>query len=141
MEDTYTIAINCMKAVIYIFSVLFALVVVVMVCNKTFIQERNDIGIYKALGFTAVNLRIQFAVRFFVVALAGSLLGSILSMYFSGRLLNTLLRNMGITSFAVQFTPITFFVPIMSICLCFLLFAYLAARKVKKVEARELVME
>lgn len=141
MEDTYTIAINCMKAVIYIFSVLFALVVVVMVCNKTFIQERNDIGIYKALGFTAVNLRIQFAVRFFVVALAGSLLGSILSIYFSGRLLNTLLRNMGITSFAVQFTPITFFVPIMSICLCFLLFAYLAARKVKKVEARELVME
>lgn len=141
MEDVYTIAINSIKAVIYSFSVLFALIVVVMVCTKTFVQEKNDIGIYKALGFTAINLRIQFAVRFFVVALAGSLLGSVFSMLLSGRLLNGMLRSTGITNFAVQFTAITFFMPVMLICICFFVFAYFASGKVRQVEVRELVVE
>ncbi len=134
LEDTYTIAINGMKAVIYIFSVLFALVVVMMVCTKTFIQEKRDIGIYKALGFTAVNLRLQFAIRFFLVALAGSLLGTVLSILFSGRLLSSLLRSMGITNFTVRFT-------VALICVCFFLFAFFASGKVKRVEVRELVTE
>lgn len=141
MEDTYTIAIDSMKAIIYAFSVLFALVVVIMVCNKTFLQEKNDIGIYKALGFTAANLRIQFAFRFFIVSLAGALLGSVFSIFFTGRLLNGMLRGMGITSFVAQFTAVTFFVPVMIICVCFFLFAYFASGKVRTVEVRELVVE
>ena len=140
MEDTYTIAIDSMKAIIYAFSVLFALVVVIMVCNKTFLQEKN-IGIYKALGFTAANLRIQFALRFFIVSLAGALLGSAFSIFFTGRLLNGMLRGMGITSFVARFTAVTFFVPVMIICVCFFLFAYFASGKVRTVEVRELVVE
>lgn len=141
LEDTYTIAINGMKAVIYIFSVLFALVVVMMVCTKTFIQEKRDIGIYKALGFTAVNLRLQFAIRFFLVALAGSLLGTVLSILFSGRLLSSLLRSMGITNFTVRFTAVSLVIPVALICVCFFLFAFFASGKVKRVEVRELVTE
>lgn len=141
LNDTYTVAINAMKAVIYIISILFALVVVMMVCSKLFLQEKNDIGIYKALGFTAANLRLQFAVRFFIIAVAGSALGLLLSVFFSGTLLGSILWAMGVTSFAVRFTPLTLIMPVVLICGCFFLFAYLVSWKIKRIEVRELVAD
>lgn len=141
VDETYTIAINAMKAVIYIFSVLFALVVVGMICSKMFMQEKKDIGIYKALGFTSVHLRIQFAVRFLIVAGVGAVLGTLLCVLFSGRLLTSILWLIGITSFVVQFTAFTLVVPIVLICGCFFVFAYFVSGKIKRVEIRELVTE
>lgn len=141
IDSTYELAINAMKAVIYVFSVIFALVVVHMVCSKAFIQERTDIGIYKAMGFTSRNLRMQFAMRFLIVSALGSVFGTVLSVLFSGKLLSVLLRSMGITHFAVDFTAFTFAAPIALICVCFFVFAYLVSRKIKKVSVRELVAE
>lgn len=92
IDNTYEVAINAMKAIIYTFSVVFALVVVMMVCTKTFLQERKDIGIYKALGFTTGKLRLQFAVRFLIISIIGSAIGSLLSTVLSGKLLSTLLK-------------------------------------------------
>lgn len=141
ISNTYNSAIIAMQAVIYIFSVIFALVVVHMVCSKTFLREKTDIGIYKSLGFTSANLRLQFAVRFLIVSIIGSVVGTVASVLFTGRILSLLLRGVGISSFAVEFTVFTFLVPVALICVCFFVFSYLAARKVKLVEVRELVVE
>lgn len=143
--DSFTglirLALDAMTAVIYTFSILFALVVVYMVCSKIFIKERIDIGIYKALGFSALSLRLQFAFRFLFVAGIGSILGTILAFLFSNRLLNSLLWAMGITNFVADFAYDTILIPILLICLSFFLFAYLVSGKIKRVEVRELVTE
>ena len=141
LDGIYTVAIDAMKAVIYIFSVLFALIVVHMVCTKAFLRERIDIGIYKSLGFTSGNLRRQFAVRFLIVALIGSLIGTILCAAFSGKLLSRLLRLIGVSNLVVAFTPATFLIPIALICICFFVFSYVASRRMKQVEIKELVAE
>lgn len=138
---TIRIALDAMTAVIYTFSILFALVVVYMVCSKLFIKERIDIGIYKSLGFTSRSLRLQFAFRFLIIAGVGSILGTILALLFSSRLLNSLLWAMGITNFVASFTYDTVLIPILLICLSFFLFAYLVSGRIKRVEVRELVME
>lgn len=144
-SDSFTelirVALDAMTAVIYIFSILFALVVVYMICSKIFIKERIDIGIYKALGFTSLHLRLQFAFRFLIVAGIGSVLGTILALLFSNRLLNSLLWAMGITNLVADFTYDTVLIPILLICLSFFLFAYLVSGKIKRVEVRELVTE
>ncbi len=140
-DEMYNVAVNALKAVIYSFSVIFALVTVHMVCSKAFIREQADIGIYKAMGFTSGNLRLQFALRFLIVSVLGSVIGAGLSVLFSGRLLSALLRNIGITQLAVDFTPGTFIFPIAIICLCFFAFAYFVSRKIRKVAIRELVVE
>lgn len=141
LDDTFTIAINAMKAFIYIFSIVFALVVVVMVCKKTFLQEKIDIGIYKAVGFRVRRLRLQFAVRFLLIALIGAGIGSSLSLWLSGRVLTMMLWNIGVSNFRVAFTLMTFAVPIVLVCLCFFLFAYLIAGRVKTVNIKELITE
>lgn len=134
-------ALDAIKVVIYSFSIVFALVVVYMVCSKIFIKERIDIGIYKAMGFTAASLRLQFAFRFLIVAGSGSVLGVILSFLLSNRLLNSLLRLMGITNFESDFTIASILLPVLLLCLCFFLFAYLISGRIKRVAIRDLVTE
>lgn len=141
VDEMYQIAINAMTAVVYVFSIIFAVVVVHMVCAKAFLRERRDIGIFKAVGFSSGRLRLQFAVRFLIVAVLGSVIGSALAAAFSEDMLSSILRMMGISSFKVPFHIITFAIPVMMICVCFFVFAFAAARKIKKVEVKELVVE
>lgn len=141
VDDTINTAVKAMQAIIYSFSTLFSLIVVIMVCSKAFIQERTDIGIYKAVGFMPQNLKLQFAVRFFTVSVIGSVIGGFLSCFLSGKLLNILLRSIGVTSFNTNFVFSSFAIPILIISASFTLFSYIVSGKVKKVKIRELVAE
>ncbi|MGN0686871.1 MAG: FtsX-like permease family protein [Oscillospiraceae bacterium] len=133
----------CLILVIAVFSVsiIFSIVVINMICEKTFIRERCDIGILKALGFTAGGLRTQFAFRFAIIALIGSVIGGIASAFFTVPLLEALMRVVGLTKIEVNITPLTFILPAAAICASFFVFAYIAARKIRSVEVRELICE
>ena len=139
LDETYNIAIQGIQLIIYVFAVLFSLIVVHMVCSKAFVQERRDIGIYKAVGFTARRLRLQFAVRFFAAAVLGAGIGAVFSYVCSAEILRLLLKNIGMTSFVTSFSPLNFVLPLVLICVSFFVFAYLSSRRIQKVEIRELV--
>ncbi|MBR1390744.1 MAG: ABC transporter permease [Lachnospiraceae bacterium] len=139
--NIYDMAVNALKAVIYSFSVLFAFVVVVMVCKKCFQQEKTDLGIYQAVGFRIRRLRLQFAVRFLIMALISSVFGSVLSLLFSEKTLTLFLRKIGIASFPVAFSVSTFVLPVSLICICFFVFAYLVSRRIRTVDLKELITE
>nr|MDE7479098.1 FtsX-like permease family protein [Lachnospiraceae bacterium] len=59
----------------YIITVIFIFVVIIMSGSKILYREQKDLGIYKALGFSAAKLRITFALRFALVAVLGSVFG------------------------------------------------------------------
>lgn len=134
-------AIKAMRIIIYVFSVLFSLISVHMVCSKAFTQERTDIGIYKAVGFKTPGLRAQFAFRFLIVSVIGSAAGGILSYFFSGKMLEILLKRIGVTSFKTHVVFTSFAIPILIVCLSFLIFSYLVSGKIRNVKIRELVTE
>jgi ABC-type antimicrobial peptide transport system permease subunit len=139
--DLYAVARNAMTVIIYVISIVFSLVVVMMVCKKAFLQERRDIGIYKSLGFTSAKLRLQFAVRFLIVSIIGSAVGTVLSFFFTEKVLTMVFRLLGISSFNAQFTVMSFAVPVAIIAVSFFSFAYLASSRIKTVEIKELVIE
>ncbi|WP_310603591.1 ABC transporter permease [Anaerosporobacter sp.] len=141
MAELIEIALTSISAVIYVISIFFILVVVNMVCSKTFLKERQDIGIFKALGFAVKDLRLQFAIRFFIVSIIGSVIGVALSVLCSSELINQLMRQTGVTNFKTDYTIFTIAAPTTLVCLCFFVFSYIASRKVKSVVVRELVTE
>ena len=134
-------AVEAMRYLIYVFSVIFTLVVVSMICSKIFTQERRDLGIYKAVGFTSGKLRLLFAMRFLIVGIIGSAIGCALSFLFSNRALRMALRSVGVTNFLSNYSAETIVIPVVLLLISFFLFAYIVSRKVKKVEIRELVIE
>ena len=52
-----------------------------------------------------------------------------------------LLRMVGVTRIESSITFVTFIIPVALICLSFFLFSYIAARKTRTVEVRELISE
>lgn len=133
----------CLIIVIFVFSisVIFSAVVINMICSKSFVRERGDIGILKALGFTAGSLRKQFAFRFAIIAAIGSVIGGAASFFLTSPLLEALMKIVGLTQIEANITPLTFIIPAAVICASFFLFAYVAARKINNVEIRELIGE
>ncbi len=134
-------AVDVMRYTIYIFSIIFVLVVVSMICSKIFAQERKDLGIFKAIGFTSAKLRLMFAIRFLIVGVIGSAIGCALSLLFSTKALNKMLYSMGVTNFVSNYRPETVLIPLVLLLAGFFVFAFLVSKKVKKVQIRELVIE
>ena len=132
---------SVIQAVIYFFSALFALVAVRMVTSRTFLQEKKEIGIYKAMGFSSGSLRISFGIRFMTAAAIGIILGVIMSMQFSSKLLGLGLRLIGLSKVPSEFSAASVIVPVVILLMCFFVFAFLCSSKVKKVHPRELVAE
>ena len=140
-EDMIEVALDGINIFIYIISVIFTLVTVRMVCTRSFLRERTDIGIYKSLGFTVQQLRIQFSFRFFIVSVMGAAVGVIFCIFLCPTMMEALLRGIGITNFIMDYTLDVMILPVCMICFCFFLFAYMVSGKIKKVAVRELVSE
>ena len=136
-----TILMNSSIYTMYTVILIFAAVVVVMLCRRSFVRERTDIGIFKALGTTSGSLRRQFALRFAAVALAGSLLGGTLSALWARKMITFMLKIVGLTDLKAEISPMTFAFPAAAVCLCFFAFAYAVSGKIKSVDVRELITD
>lgn len=141
LSDLIDILLNTMIWAIFGVSIVFAAVVVSMLCAKAFARERTDIGILKSVGFTSRVLRLQFALRFTLVSAVGSAIGVIVSIFATRPMLSALMKTIGLVDFLTDFTPQAIILPAFAVCLSFFVFAYIAARKIKTVEVRELISE
>ena len=141
MDKTYEAAIQAMQLIVNVFSVLFALIVVIMFCHRMFLQEKTDIGILKAMGLTSIQLRLSFGLRFLMLAVSGAVPGVICSVLLSGKLLTAILKPMGITHLIISLRPATVLFPIGLICVSFFLFAFLVSHGIKKLSATVLIAE
>ena len=145
VKETYkgiiTVLMNSLMYAMYGVLLAFAAVIVGMVCKRSFIRERTDIGIYKSVGFTSGSLRMQFALRFTAVALIGAAAGGVISRLLSQPMLEYILRIVGLTSIEANKDPLGYIMPAAGIVLCFFTAAFISSRRVKSVEIRELVTE
>ena len=133
-----------MDIIAYVFygmSVIFAAVIVIMMTRTAFLRERIDLGIYKAMGMTSSVLRTQFALRFFVLSVTGSVLGGILSVLLTQPMLEFMLRAVGLTDFATGFDVSMLILPSVIVSFGIFAAAYLSSNKIKQIEVRELITE
>lgn len=138
---TITNALFGITALIYVLSGFFIAITVSLVCTKIFVKEKQDYGIFKAIGFTSVRLRGQFAIRFVICAFVGAVLGITLTAIFSEAILNAILQTFGMYNFSSSINAIALFIPIGFMMLVYFIFAYFVSGKMKKVTPRILISE
>ncbi len=139
--DSIVAAINGLMLLVYGISVVFVVIVIFLQCDKIFAKERKDYGIYKSLGFTSSNLRIQFALRFFFVSIISGLIGAILSIMSMNQCLEFMLSFMGISKFNGHITLIALLTPVIFMGIVFFAFSYLLSGRIKRVDPRILISE
>lgn len=134
-------AIKGIGALIYVIVVIFSMTTIFMVCQKVFIKETRDYGTYKSLGITSSVLRVQFAIRFAIVAIVGGLFGVILSMLSANALLGTMFNYIGVSRFESEIDIKSIAIPFIFIVALFFVSAYILSYKIKKVDTKILITE
>ncbi len=134
-------AVNALEILMYVIVVIFILVVISLTGSKILYKEQHDLGIYKSLGFSCVRLRITFAIRFMAVALVGSILGIVISIFITDPFTTILLKLCGISSFTSNPGLWQMLWPGIIVVVLFSVFAYIAAGRIKKVSPAILIKE
>lgn len=124
-------AMKLLMVFLYVMVILFVLVVTLLTTEKLLRAEEKDLSIYRAMGFSAGQLRGSFALRFGMIALLGSVLGTILGALFTDPLVAALMRMEGISNFASHPGIPALLLPGAVVTVLFVLFAYLAAGKIR----------
>ncbi len=134
-------AMSALEVFMYVIMMIFILVVTILTGSKLLYREQTDLGIYKSLGFSSRKLRISFACRFAITSAIGSMLGILLSAAVTDTLATRFLRLVGISEFVSHPSLIQLLMPGIVVMLLFWLFAYIEARKIKKVNPVLLIRE
>ena len=134
-------AMQALMIFLYAMVILFVLVVTLLTAGNLLQDEQRDLSIYRAMGFSSGQLRCSFALRFGMIALLGSTLGTILSAFLTNPLVAMLMRMEGISNFSSQPDIFTAALPGIVVIVLFLLFAYSAAGKIGKTSLASLAEE
>lgn len=135
------LATNGITVLIYVLGAIFVIITVSIVCGKIVLKEKRDYGIYKSLGFTSKKIRVQLALRFVVSAVIGSIIGIALNFIFSGYVFSLVFESFGIYNFENEFSILSVIIPIVFMAGIFALAAYIKSARVKRVDARVLIIE
>ena len=140
-DDPIMAALYGITILIYVLSGVFIAITVILVCAKIFAKEKQDYGIYKALGFTSAKLRRQFAARFVICAFAGAVLGIICTLLFADSMVSVILEMFGMYNFSSSLSLGAVIIPAVFMSVVYYLFSYMVSGKMKKVTPRVLINE
>lgn len=134
-------AMHALVMFMYVVVILFILIVTVMTGNKILFMEQKDYGIYKAVGLSSRMLQRIFALRFGLIAIIGSVIGTLLAFIFTDPIVASIMKLAGISNFTSSPSIEIIIFPAFIVSISFTFFAYLAARKIKRVELMILISE
>ena len=122
-------AMQALMIFLYTIVIFFVLLVTLLTAGKLLRAEQKDLSIYRTMGFSTGLLRRSFSLRFGMIALLGSILGTILSALLTDPLVAVLMRMEGISNFSSHPGVLTVLLPGIIVTALFLLFSWLAAGK------------
>ncbi|MCM1327081.1 MAG: hypothetical protein NC094_07175 [Bacteroidales bacterium] len=117
------------------------LVVILLTGSKLLIVEQKDLGIYKTLGFTTARLRVSFVLRFGIVSSVGAAAGILFSEILTDPLVAELLKMFGISNFSSHMTLSNSLLPAAAVIGLSVIFAWMAAGRIKRCRLVTLITE
>ncbi len=121
--------------------VILIFVITALTGSRLLIMEQKDMGVYRSFGFTAMQLRISFALRFGMVSLLGALIGVVCSAFLTDPLVAVLLRMFGISNFSSHPSIGNVLLPALVVITAFTVFAWIVAGKIRTGKLTALINE
>lgn len=141
MTSSVQSAIALASSLIYVLTFVLIACITVLLCAITIYREITDTGIFKALGFKTIELRLQFTFRFMLIAITGSLLGIALSLLLNEPLLGAMLSSAGIANLKPAWNFSTLGFPLLFIVAVTGITAFLCSARIKGIHPSSLISE
>lgn len=116
---------------LYVIAAVFILVSVALISGKLLQAETGNMAVYKSMGLSTVRLRRSFALRFLIVAAAGTAAGILLSALTADGMIGEVFRSFGIGDFHSGFSVMGTLLPFVLIPALFFLFAWAFSARLK----------
>lgn len=126
---------------LYVIAAVFILVSVALISGKLLQAETGNMAVYKSMGLSTVRLRRSFALRFLIVAAAGTAAGILLSALTADGMIGEVFRSFGIGDFHSGFSVMGTLLPFVLIPALFFLFARFFSARLKQVSIVTLITE
>lgn len=120
-SSIYISAVFAVMIVVLAITALVVILILYLVIKKMILKRKKELGIFKATGYTTLQLMTQIALSFIPIVIAGVSIGGILGCFYTNSMLTLLLSGAGIHN--VQF--IVNIPLIVVICSSLILLAYL----------------
>ena len=115
--------------------------ITLLIVKITVHSETHELGIYKALGFSSVRLRLQLAFRFLIITLFGGIIGAVAESLFGSKLFSLLMKGFGLSNIMIDFSLLYAAAAAAAIASIAIVSAIISSRNVRKVSAYALIRE
>jgi putative ABC transport system permease protein len=132
---------SSISTLIFVLTVILIGFIILLIMKITVYNESKEFGIYKAVGFSSLRLRLQLTLRFMLITLLGSIIGAALELLTGSQLFTMALKTIGIASFRINLDIMDVIIPILFIMAVSMLSAFITSRNTKKVSAYALINE
>ena len=129
------------STIILILTFLLIACITLLLCTITVYREITDTGIFKAIGFKAKELRLQFTLRFMFISVIGGAIGMALSLLFDARLIKTMFSLVGIADLKPIWNFYSVGFPFLFVVCVAGLTAFLCSARIKKISPSNLINE
>lgn len=116
-------------------------IVILLSGSKVLSFEQKNLAVYKSIGYTSGDLRVSFGIRYGMVAMAGTMAGTLISAFGAGSLLSLILGNFGIGDVRIRASVSRMVWTAGIIILFVFLFAVLSSGKIRRISVKELLQK
>ena len=138
---SYQDIVSAMGGAILVVTVSIIALVLYFVISGSIIRRRRELGIYKALGMTTVQLMNQFSVTFMVPVVIGAVLGSFVGARYTNVLMSEAMKQGGSMMPAMLVNPLWISAFSLILIAVSYLLAMLITARIRKISAYALVAE
>jgi len=137
---TFKSASAAMLGLMFIVSSLVILLTLYLLVKTLIINKQKDYGVFKAIGYSSGNLRLQTALSFMPTTILSVLVFSVLSYFYANPMMNIIMSSFGIikSDFNIPVIGVVI-VGIFLIVISFLI-ALLQTRRIRSLEAYNLLL-
>ena len=141
MLKTLSSAIMFASSIVFVLTFILIACITILLCTITVYREIHETGIFKAIGFKAIELRLQFTFRFMLIAVIGGATGIILSLLLNEKMIGAMLSSVGIANLKPiwNFSSIGF--PLIFVVCVTGITAFFSSAKIKKISPSSLINE
>ena len=140
-QEMYSESTSLIVVVIFVLTTLIALFVLYIIINNTLVQRKQELGIYKALGYSNGQLMVQMIGSFFPASVLAVLLSSVLGMIYVPQIDCFIFQSIGAmkNNMEVSFSFLMIF-SIIQILVNLIISVFLT-KSIKKISAYALIKE
>jgi putative ABC transport system permease protein len=139
--STIQSAISLASTVVFSLTFLLIACITILLCSITIYREVIDTGIFKAIGFKAMDLRLQFTLRFILIAILGGIIGTAFGILFDERLIHIMLSSVGIANLKPVWNFSSIGLPILFVVCVTGITAFLCSIKNNRISPSNLIIE